>query len=539
MSATTARRPTPGAEPALIRRRLLDVRVMTAACAYLFVIYAYIQPSGYRTVYKTAAERLAFAESFGTSKGLRLLYGLPHDIATVNGYVAWRVGGILAIVAAVYGVLAGVRLTRGEEDSGRLELVLAEPVGRSTVGRATLAALVAGAVVLWVAQLAGLVVGGVPFGGAAYLALATASVVPVCAGVGALAGQLAPERGLALQLGGGTVAVLFLLRALADVVGGLAWMRWLTPLGWAELMRPFAGPQQAVLLAPALSSALLLGLAGRIAARRDIGSGVLRGRDRAEPRFRLLGSPTGLALRNQRGSLIAWLGTLAAFSYLLGTIAKSISPADVSKTIQRDIAKLGVGSITTPASYLAFLFSILAVILCAFACAQVASARREEADQRLETLLAAPLCRRAWLAGRLGIALLAAAALAAVCGLLGWAGAHTAGVHLGLGRLLEAGANMLPVTVLFLGLATLAYAIAPRISGAFSYGLLAVSYLWELIGALAGAPHWLLDVTPFAHIGLVPAAPFRVGATVIMVAVGVVAAAVGVERFRRRDLVGE
>jgi ABC-2 type transport system permease protein len=539
-ATTTTARPAPGAERALIRRRLLDVRMMTAACAYLFAIYAYIQPSGYRTAYKTLAERLAFAQSFGTSKGLRLLYGLPHDLATVNGYVAWRVGGVLAIFAAIYGLLAGVRLTRGEEDSGRLELVLAGPIGRSSVGLATLAPLAAGTAALWVAQLAGLVVGGVPFGGAAYLSLATASVIPVCAAVGALAGQLAPERGLALQLGGATVAVLFLLRALADVVGGgLDWMRWLTPLGWAELLRPFAGAQPAVLALPAATSVLLLGLAARIAAGRDIGAGLLRGRDRAQARPRLLGSPTGLALRNQQGSLIAWLGTLAAFAYILGTIAKSITPADVSQSIQRDIAKLGVGSITTPASYLAFLFSILAVILCAFACTRVGSARREEADQRLETLLAGPLGRRAWLAGRLALALVAAVVLAAACGLLGWAGARTAGVQLGLGRMLEAGANMLPVTILFLGIATLAYAIAPRISGPFSYGLLAVAYLWELVGALAGAPRWLLDVTPFAHIGLVPAAPFRVVATLVMLAIGTAAAALALEVFRRRDLVGE
>jgi ABC-2 type transport system permease protein len=97
----------------------------------------------------------------------------------------------------------------------------------------------------------------------------------------------------------------------------------------------------------------------------------------------------------------------------------------------------------------------------------------------------------------------------------------------------------LPITILFLGIATLAHAIAPPISGPFSYGLLAVAYLWELVGALAGAPRWLLDVTPFAHIGLVPAAPFRVGATPIMLAVGAAAAAVALELFRRRDLVGE
>jgi ABC-2 type transport system permease protein len=538
MSAATTATATRGAERVLVRRRLLDVRVMTAATGYVFAIYSYVQPSGYSSIYKTTAERIAFAHSFGTSKGLRLLYGQPYHLASVDGYAGWRVGGVLAIFAAVYAVLAGVRLTRTEEESGRLELVLAAPVGRSNVGWATLAAIAAGTVVAWVAELAGLAVGGVGLGGAAYLALATASVIPVCAAVGVLASQIAPNRTLALQLGGGTVAVFFVLRVLADVVG-LTWLRWLTPLGWAELLRPFAGAQPAVLLLPVVASAALLTLAWGVAVTRDIGTGLLRDRDRSAPHLALLRSPLGLALRRQRGVLIAWAGTLAAFSYLLGTIAKSITPADVSKNVNREIAKLGTGSITTPTGYVAFLFSFFALFICVFACTQIAAARREEASQRLETLLAAPLGRRRWLAGWIVLTSLTAAGLALGCGLLGWAGTRTAGAHLGLGRLLEAGANMLPIAALFLGIAALAFAIAPRISGPVSYGLLAVAYLWELVGALTGAPRWVLDITPFAHVGLVPAEPFRTVSAVITIAIGAVAGGMAFELFRRRDLVGD
>ncbi|HEV3056453.1 MAG TPA: ABC transporter permease subunit [Solirubrobacteraceae bacterium] len=530
---------TLSAELALVRRRLLDVRVITAACAYLFAIYAYIQPVGYRSVYKTIHERLAFARSFATSKGLRLLYGLPHDAATVNGYVAWRVGGVLAIFAAIYGLFLGVRLTRGEEDSGRLELVLAAPLGRSSVGVATLAALAAATVVVWIAEFAGLLVGGLPLGGAAYLALATASVIPVCAAIGVLAGNVAPNRGLALRLGGAVVAVVFLARVLADIVGGFAWLRWLTPLGWAELVRPFADPQPAVLLLPVATTAALLALSGRLAMRRDIGAGLIGGRDRSAPHLRLLGSPFGLALRNQRGTLIAWAGTLGAFSYILATIAKSITPADVSKAVQREIGKLGTGSITTPTGFVAFLFNIFTVVLCVFVCAQIASARGEEASQRLETVLVAPIGRRRWLAGRIALAVLASAGIAVTSGLLAWAGLRTAGVHLGVARMLEAGANMLPITALFLGIAALVYAAAPRWSRPVTYGLLAVSYLWELVGALTGAPRWLLDATPFAHVGLVPAEPFRTIAALVMVGLALLGTGGALELFVRRDLVSE
>jgi ABC-2 type transport system permease protein len=104
--------------------------------------------------------------------------------------------------------------------------------------------------------------------------------------------------------------------------------------------------------------------------------------------------------------------------------------------------------------------------------------------------------------------------------------------------MLEAGANALPVALLFLGLAALDYAVAPRASAAIAYGLVTVTFLWQLVGSLLGAPAWLDDLTPFAHVGLVPAQPFRVIAAVVMVGIGAAAALAALAAFRRRDLLG-
>jgi ABC-2 type transport system permease protein len=49
---------------------------------------------------------------------------------------------------------------------------------------------------------------------------------------------------------------------------------------------------------------------------------------------------------------------------------------------------------------------------------------------------------------------------------------------------------------------------------------------------------WVLDLTPFTHVGLVPAQPFRAGAAAIMVGIGLVAAVAAIRLFERRDLLG-
>jgi ABC-2 type transport system permease protein len=518
-----------------MRRVLADARVRSIAFAYLFAVVACIQPVTYRNAYPTLPSRLAFAHSFGASKAVVLFYGKAYDLLTVGGYSAWRVGGTLAIFAAVFGLLAAVRALRTEEDTGRMELVLAGIAGRRTVYLASLAAIAAGGSALWLAELAGSLLGGLPAGASAYLALATASVAPVFVGVGALASQLAPTRRLALELGGAVVGLSFLLRVIADTSSGVGWLRWATPLGWAEELRPFTGAHPLVLLLPLATSLLLLVTAGRLAARRDVGTGLLASRDSAAPRL-LLSSATAQALRRDRTSLIIWLISIGAFAFVVGVIAKSISSAGISKQLQRELAKLGSGSILTAKGYLGFTFIFFVLTCCLFTVSQITAARHEEADQQLETLLALPVGRRRWLGGRVALATVAVTAISLIAGVLAWAGAASQGVSLSLPLMLEAGVNCLPTALLFLGVAALAYAHAPRASTGVTYGLLTVAFLWQLFGTLLGAPKWLVDLTPFSHVGLVPAQPFRAGAAAVMLAIGVLAAVGAIGAFERRDL---
>lgn len=524
---------------ALARRAFRDARVRTISYAYLFALYAYIQAVGYRHAYPTLAARLDFARSFGGNTAIRLFYGEPHDLLTVSGYCAWRVGGTLAILAAIFGLLAAVRALRTEEDAGRMELVLAAAVGRRTAYLAAMLAIAAGTLLLWLAELIGFLAGGLPLGGSAYLALATVSVVPVCVGIAAIASQLAPTRRIALELAGAVVGVLFVLRVIADTSSGAGWLRWATPLGWAEELRPFSSPQPLVLLLPLAAGALLLAIAARIAVGRDIGTGLVSARDTAEPHLRLLRNPLTQALRSERGSLIVWLLSVGAFGFILGTISTSVSSAGISKSTEQEVAKLGAGSILTPTGYISFVFIFFILAVSLFTCAQVSAARHEESEERLETLLAQPVGRLTWLSGRLALAACAAAAISLVAGLLTWVGATSQGANISFVQALEAAANCLPIALLSLGIAALAYAIVPRAGAGIAYGLVAVAFLWDLVGSLLGAPRWLVELTPFEHVGLVPAQPFHVGAAAIMVGIGLLAALAALAVFRRRDLIGQ
>ena len=187
----------------------------------------------------------------------------------------------------------------------------------------------------------------------------------------------------------------------------------------------------AVLLLPAAASVLL----GLVAARCGQGP-----RQRPAPgaqrrvRMLLLLSWAAQALRGQRDSLIAWAVSFAVFAFILGVVSSSVSSSGIPACVSRQIAKLGVGSIATPAGYLALIFLLYVLGVSLFACAQVGAARREEAGQQLETLLALPVGRTGWLTGRLLLGAAAAALICVLTGLLTWAGAAAGGPASAPGR---------------------------------------------------------------------------------------------------------
>src|SRR4029450_12217897 len=95
-----------------------------------------------------------------------------------------------------------------------------------------------------------------------------------------------PTKRLATGLATGVLVIALILRTIAAMSsGGFDWLRWGTPFGWGEEMRPCANPQPLVLLFPGSSATLLLVVAGALLVRRDLGRGLLPARESAATRL--------------------------------------------------------------------------------------------------------------------------------------------------------------------------------------------------------------------------------------------------------------
>lgn len=211
---------------------------------------------------------------------------------------------------------------------------------------------------------------------------------------------------------------------------------------------------------------VLAGLAIVLAGRRDLGASVLPTSDTAAPRTRLLNGPLGLATRLGRGTALGWIAGLGGGGLVLGLSTKTMQDVWANQS-GGVFARLGGAS--GGATYLGLVFLIVALLVGVAAAGQVAATREEEAEGYLDHLLARPVARLPWLAGRFAVAAAVLVGAGVLTGLLTWVGAASTGAHVRLTTVLAAGVNVIPAGIFVLGIGTLLHGLAPRFAAVGAY----------------------------------------------------------------------
>ncbi len=500
--------------------------------------------SAYAGLFPTQAARERMAATFEGNAAWSALFGPLVRLDTVAGYTYYKTAMTVIIIGAIWGLLVATKVTRGEEDAGRWELFLAGRTTRVRAAAQAAAGLGIGLVALWLPTAVLTVATGaspkVDIDVAASLFFVTAllSASAMFMAIGLVAAQLAATRRGANLIAAGVLAGSYLIRMAADSDPSLTWVRWASPLGWIEQARPLTGTAPFALVPIVVLIAGLVVSSLRIAATRDVGASVLASRDRARPRTLLLGDQAGLTIRLTRPVVVAWIAALAVTGLVFGLVAQAAGTAvRGAEGVEEAIQRLG-GTASGAASYLGFVFVVAAGLVGIAAAGQVTAARNEEATGHLDNLLVRPVARWQWLAVRLAVALGLVVGSSALAGFAAWVGAMSQHANVGLGELVGAGLNVVPPAVFVLGIGGLAFGVWPRGAIGVVYGLVVWSFIVETIAAAFDSNHWLRDTSPFLHIAPVPAADPNWMAAIWLVALGVVAASVGVAAFGRRDLVG-
>jgi ABC-2 type transport system permease protein len=463
-------------------------------------------------------------------------YVAPH---TVEGLTLSR-WGMFGILAAVWGMLAAAKLLRGAEEEGHVEPLRSGAITPRGLLSSALAALFTTHLVFMVAIGLGHTAGGMDpatswaTGGA--IALLTASF----ATASALSSQLVASRRRAVTIVGTALGVALGLRVLAAASATPEWMWWTTPFGWIGFLHEIDESRGFVFLGFVLLLTVLL-VATFVTARRDLHAGVIGaagdGAVRRGPR-RPVGGQVGLAVRLTAAPARTWVIVVGLVALAFGLLARDFAEAAAALPATVEVVEqMGIVGLDTSAGIIAWTLSMFVALLVAvFVAGQVAAIRDEEATWRVEHLLARPLSRLRWLVTRVSVVGVATVVIALVAGIVAWFATVLVDVPITFVDGLLAGINVVPAALLVLGLGIGLFGLLPRLVVPLTYGFVVGAFALDFIGGLLDLPEWLLEFSPFRHLASVPAVDMDTGAALVMLAIGLLGAVIGVLAFTRRDL---
>lgn len=524
---------------ALLRLALRRDRVRLPAWAFGSALLLMSVATSWDRLYPTDADRLALAQSLATDPTLGAILGPLFDPLSTGALTAWRAaGGATLTLALVAGFLV-VRHSRADEASGRAELLLGAPVGRAAP---LAAAFLAAAVLLGsFAVLGALLLLALGLGAAGSLALPVtiAAAALVFAGVASLTAQLARTSRGANGLAGLVVGVAFVVTAYGNSRSGGSPLQWATPFGWVQQTRAFAGERWWPVGLSLVAAVVLVLAALHVAARRDVGDGLLAQRRGHPHAAGWITGPVQLAWRLDRTYLAVWLVAVAALGALEGAmLTTSIQVVEGSPDMVAILERIAGGPADLRDLFLVTMTGLFGLVAAGFGISTALRLRAEEEDGRVELVLSSARSRAQWLLGHGSTALVGATLILVVGGLsLGAVfGAPDGEVAGQAGRALLASLVMAPAVWLVVAVPLALVGLAPRWTATVSWAVLVWCVLTGYFGQVLGLPDWLAQTSPFGHVPLWPAQAFRATPLVVLalVAVGLLAAAlVGV---RRRDM---
>ncbi|PID55374.1 MAG: hypothetical protein CSB46_00100 [Micrococcales bacterium] len=502
-----------------------------------------ITSSQYDTLLPPGGDSARVLATLAANPAMRAMLGPVYDLSTKGGFVFWRVGGFVTVMAALMAGFAIIRATRAEEEAGRLEMVRAAPVKPHEPFVAAVVVSLVGCVAAGATNTVAIGVLGLPWAGCVAAGAAIACSGALFVGIGALTAQLfaSARAARAWTLGAG-LGGMYVLRAVIDGLpedSMVAPLRWAIPLEWGMLVRPFAGDRWWVLLLPVTSTVLVLAVAYRLESIRDHGTGVRASRPGPDTAAAGLAGAPGLAWRLHRTGVLGWAFGLLVAAVLFGSVGAQMDQLAGSNQSVLDVFERLGGSDAITTAFFTGMLSILVTIVAVMAVSILGRIQAEEATGRAELMLATATRRTAYAVSHLRLAIAAPAlVLVAVGALLPSAKAVTDSRWEMIGDYALGAAGLLPGLVLVVGLALLVIGWAPRLLPAV-WAVLGWSVFTGWFAALFDLPDWLVDLQPWGHLAFMPRDRMSWPPFLVETGIAVVLIVLGLAGFRRRDITSQ
>lgn len=470
------------------------------------------------------------------------ILGPPFDLYDKGGFIFWRSGGFTTVLAGLMAGFGIIRSTRAEEEEGRVELVRSGPIGRHAPLAAAVIFALAACLLLGLLLGSALIGLGMAVPGSIAAGLAITATGAVFVGLGAVLAQVfetaRAARGWTLGVGLGGM---YLARAIVDGNGAdsaVAWARWLIPLEWGMLTRPFAGERWWVFGLHLVFVVVMVLLAFNLESRRDHGAGLRPAALGPATAPASLGNTWGLAWRLQRGGLVGWTAALLGCAVAFGTIASQMDEVfEANPQFGEILKRMGGTAVLRDAFYIGIL-GILTVVTTLMAVGILNTLQGEEERGHAEIMLSTATSRTTFALSHLLWALLVPAVLFVGIGaaLPLSEAIRQADPQLAL-QYAGTGAALIPGLVLVVGFAMVLHGWAPSATG-LVWLVLGWSIFCAWFGVLLNLPDWVVQLQPWGHLAHPPRDEMDWVPFSVELLAGIVLLVLGFVGYRRRDIIG-
>lgn len=517
-----------------LRRDRWRIPVWVVSIVGLTILIA----ASFPEIYANTEERQARAALI-TSPAAVAFAGPGHGAEdyTYGAMMTNEMLGFTAIAVALMSVLLVVRHTRAEESSGSMELVRANVVGR--YAQLTAALKVVAGVNVVIALLTGVGIGilnieSMGWASSLLYGAALGAVGLVFGAIAAITAQLTEHSRTAAGLAGAAIAFFYSLRAVGDI--GNEALSWWSPFGLAQATKAYVDDTWLPVFLMIFITAVLGLVAFALSSQRDVGAGFIAARrGRKSASLALSAGALGLAWRLQRMSILWWTIGLLAFGALYGSIISEVENFIDTLSFGESLIS-AVQSDALLSSFLALIFSILAMTCAVYTILTVAKLRNEEVAGRAEPVLATAVSRTRWTASHMVVACIGSSVLL-VASALGFglsAGAASGDMSI-VTDLLYTAVAYVPALWLVGGISFALFGLLPRAMPAV-WLLVAYSFFVVVFAGLFSLPEWMNYLTPFGHVPLLPAEKFELAPLLWLIGISAVLFIIGFVGFRRRDI---
>jgi len=522
--------------------RLISRRDRIRIPAWLIIIFLFTVVIGaaYPELIPSEEERQMMAETM-RNPAMTALFGPGYGLDDYHfgAMIAHQMLLITVLAVAVMNILLVARHTRGDEESGRMEILRSLPVGRlSNVGAITL--------VLWGANLLlSLVVGGGLYSlGLAGMDLEGSLLYGVVLGatgiffaaVTALFAQLAESSRGTVGYSLAFLLLAYLVRAIGDVDSEAFSM--VSPLGWVLRAEVYVNNYWWPVLLTLGAAVVVAALALYLNSLRDLGAGFIPSRPGRRVASRFLQGPLGLALRLQRTAIAAWAAGMLILGATYGSVMGDMEEYLDTLEIMQEMLPEVVEDISLMDQFIPMLLAVISMVCTIPVLLMILKIWGEETRNRMENLLARAVSRRCILGSYLLLAYFTSllVQLFAVTGL--WsAGAAVTEEPVSFKLIFDAGMIYLPAMWVMIGVAVLLMGFKPQAAG-LTWLYLGYSFFVVYLGGILQLPDWMSSLTPYGHIPQLPVEDMNYPILALLTATALVLTVVGFLGYRERDIQG-